>query len=129
MAKDGPDDFKAAKRAKIKVPIEAEFERRAALPSSGSHYVRWEESVVELGGGFNPLGWAIPIIFCLAAFGGSLGAEGSLSLVADCGFGRSSCGSTSATFPFPQTPERNPVLEEVSGANHHIIGLRHSLFF
>ena len=74
-------------------------------------------------GGFNPLGWAIPIIFCLAAFGGSLGAEGSLSLVADCGFGRSSCGSTSATFPFPQTPERNPVSEEVSGANHHIIGL------
>ena len=57
MAKNGPDDFKAAKRAKIKVPIEAEFERRAALPSSGSHYVRWEESVVELGGGFNPLGW------------------------------------------------------------------------
>ena len=40
MAKDGPDDFKAAKRAKIKVPIEAEFERRAALPSSTSHYVR-----------------------------------------------------------------------------------------
>ena len=34
MAKNGPDDFKAAKRAKIKVPIEAEFERRAALPSS-----------------------------------------------------------------------------------------------
>ena len=26
--------------AKIKVPIEAEFERRAALPSSTSHYVR-----------------------------------------------------------------------------------------
>ena len=55
MAKNCPDDFKAAKRAKIKVPIEAEFERRAALPSSGSHYVRWEESV--LGGGINPLGW------------------------------------------------------------------------
>ena len=62
MAKDGPDDFKAAKRAKIKVPIEAEFERRAALPSSGSHYVRWEESV-ELGGGFNPLGWGALISF------------------------------------------------------------------
>ena len=56
MAKNGPDDFKAAKRAKIKVPIEAEFERRAALPSSGSHYVRWEESVCGVGGGLQPTG-------------------------------------------------------------------------
>ena len=56
MAKDGPDDFKAAKRAKIKVPIEAEFERRAALPSSGSHYVRWEESVCGVGGWVQPTG-------------------------------------------------------------------------
>ena len=62
MAKNGPDDFKAAKRAKIKVPIEAEFERRAALPSSGSHYVRWEENVCGVGwvqptglGGFSQL--------------------------------------------------------------------------
>ena len=53
MAKNGPD-FKAAKRAKIKVPIEAEFERRAALPSSGSHYVRWEESVCGVGGWVQP---------------------------------------------------------------------------
>ena len=56
MAKNGPDDFKAAKRAKIKVPIEAEFERRAALPSSGSHYVRWEESVCGVGGWVQPTG-------------------------------------------------------------------------
>ena len=61
-------------------------------------------------GGFNPLGWAIPIIFCLAAFWGKLGCRGKLELGGRLRLWKKQLRFNFCHLPFPSNTREKPSL-------------------